>query len=172
MQTMTRSAPLFPLLVLFSLLCVPVSAVAGGRVRGGDAYGYVLVEHDRDLNIDAVALGNLTHDGRHTTASVALFSASDGMVVWTGAEMAAGMSLATAISPTANVGVMIASPDDSTDGANGTFAAIEGFVEWGVTLRLGPLYGFAGRRNYYGHNGIERGERSDIATLGLRMQVN
>ncbi|MDH5528006.1 MAG: hypothetical protein OEY97_11945 [Nitrospirota bacterium] len=157
---------LFSALILF-LLVVPGTARAGGV----DAHGYVMIEHERDLDIDSVALGNVQHDGRYTTKSIALFTASDGFVVWSGAEFATGISLARMISPTANFGVILGSPDDATDGTSGTFAGMEAYMEWGVTLRLGPLYGFAGRRNYYGHNGIERGERSDVATFGLRMDA-
>jgi len=181
--------PFFKLpMLLVALLLVGVSPAAAQSIpapmafdedefseweggRSGWAAWFGFVEYDDPAGEGAVGIGIAAHDGRAMLLRGATFVSSDDQQTWSGVEGSVGLALPTFITPYTSVGFVLAAVDDDTDGHNSITAA-EAYLEWGGLVHVGSLWALYGRRNYYGQNGIPRGDRSEIGALGWRFSFD
>ncbi len=132
----------------------------------GWASWYLFGEVDTHTNERTVGIGILAFGDPYLVLRGAAFVTADSRFTWTRAEGMVGLAPPYPISPYGGVGGLIASVDDGTDANGNSIIGMEAFYEWGAMARLKPIWAAWTRRNYYGDNGVPRGDRTEMWSLG------
>ncbi len=132
----------------------------------GWASWYLFGEVDGNTNESTVGIGILAFGDPYLVLRGAMFVTADNRFTWTGAEGLVGLALPYPISPYGGIGGLLASVDDGTDANGNSIFGAEAFYEWGAMARMKPVWAAWSRRNYYGDNGVPRGERTEMWSLG------
>ncbi|MDH5527507.1 MAG: hypothetical protein OEY97_09400 [Nitrospirota bacterium] len=143
----------------------------------GEDWQTAYIAFEQDLQSDgwAVSASIRQFGSRFGTVGMSVFLCVDdaNTEVWYGGDAAIGAVLPFPVTPYAGVGITAAATDDPTN-RDAEIVALEAFAEWGAMLRIptGRKYSpwaFLLRRNYVGHNGIQRGDKTETVALGLSL---